>query len=100
MYLHISPSKPARLEQACQHCNFQACAKLLVTEVRRRASNQSTEAAASAIASFLEVTIIFFIRFRGDYYLFIFLGDDHHLFLFVLEVTIIFIYVLKATTIF
>lgn len=66
--------------QACQHCHFQACAKLLVTEVRRRASNQSTEAAASAIASFLEVTIIFFIGFRGDYYLFIFLGDDHRLF--------------------
>ena len=33
----------------------QACAKLLVTEVRRRASNQSTEQAASAIAQFLEV---------------------------------------------
>ena len=29
--------------------------RLLVTEVRRRASNQSTEAAASAIATFMEV---------------------------------------------
>ena len=35
----------------------QACSKLLVTEVRRRASNQSTEQAAGAIASFLEVNL-------------------------------------------
>ena len=34
----------------------QACSKLLVTEVRRRASNQSTEQAAGAIAQFLEVS--------------------------------------------
>lgn len=32
-----------------------AASRLLVTEVRRRASNQSTEAAALAIASFMEV---------------------------------------------
>ena len=31
--------------------------RLLVTEVRRRASNQSTEAAASAIATFMEVDV-------------------------------------------
>ena len=31
--------------------------RLLVTEVRRRASNQSTEAAASAIATFMEVDL-------------------------------------------
>ena len=34
----------------------QACSKLVVTEVRRRASNQSTEQAAAAIAQFLEVS--------------------------------------------
>ena len=34
---------------------LKACSKLLVTEVRRRASNQSTEQAAGAIAQFLEV---------------------------------------------
>jgi len=33
----------------------QATSRLLVTEVRRRASNQSTEAAASAIASYMEI---------------------------------------------
>ena len=35
---------------------LKACSKLLVTEVRRRASNQSTEQAAGAIAHFLEVS--------------------------------------------
>ncbi len=34
-----------------------ATSRLLVTEVRRRASNQSTEAAAAAIASFMEVDL-------------------------------------------
>ena len=34
----------------------QACGRLLVTEVRRRASNQSTEEAAAAIAAFMEVS--------------------------------------------
>ena len=33
----------------------QSCGRLLVTEVRRRASNQSTEEAAAAIAAFMEV---------------------------------------------
>lgn len=31
------------------------CSRLLVTEVRRRASNQSTEEAASSIASYMQV---------------------------------------------
>lgn len=34
-----------------------AISRLLVTEVRRRASNQSTEAAAAAIATFMEVEV-------------------------------------------
>ena len=34
---------------------IRAISRLLVTEVRRRASNQSTEEAASAIATFMEV---------------------------------------------
>lgn len=35
----------------------QSASKLLVTEVRRRASNQSTEAAAQAIAAYMQVNI-------------------------------------------
>ena len=42
-----------RFAEATSFC--QACSRLLVTEVRRRASNQSTEQAAGTIARFLEV---------------------------------------------
>ena len=39
------------------HAFSRESSRLLVTEVRRRASNQSTEAAASAIATFMEVDV-------------------------------------------
>ena len=58
LFCKIFNSVPAHVitEKFTEATSFtQACSKLLVTEVRRRASNQSTEQAASAIAQFLEV---------------------------------------------
>ena len=58
LFCKIFNSVPAHVitEKFTEAISFtQACSKLLVTEVRRRASNQSTEQAAVAIAQFLEV---------------------------------------------